>query len=1190
MNTTDTLANREDNLALLPQKYDDNDKVNYYRLPGRGSWVSRNTSFLGDMASYMTRGTAHWHLSDVTALPDIWGQAVCFHAAFHSLKHVLHDTVIQEWRGLLAIIGLRFMRNLPLRFEPLDLTVLAASPYTHYGQRNPSKKANFGTAVLNSFPNFIDPEDQDRGKIDLIMYAAPDTPPKPLGFTFDHTLVIPGRDYRDVFNQADIPWGSWADAHKGHPLRNPCAKLNEWERDAMVQWLDQLIEAAKKESDPPRDGRLIDELILFRNDLLNKDTTKQRSFTWIDTAQEGDPAEGVRAKLFTVPCDLSTTPRLEANHWELPQRPGSTPNIQPKTLTLNLRQALKSTPLQGAFVFDPVWRNIWPDLPIPIVNKTLRDLPPDEAKRKIEIQQWKAFAAKEGWLMLTPDDLFTDNLARLKKSIGEQPQLPDGLHPPGMERYLLPLKPLVSALLETEELRRGVRLFYDLGRGRPVAVLSLELDNRETLVMEKYYDSRPDRVINITPPDFLSQWPAFVSPEWRHYYLDATGSQDTLKMERAIAPGRLPDLLANAEKDSVVGQLRQWSENDSAHLLVDAQMGKSQWHTCLLADRPIEAVTFAQYDGLCLVQRYSEEVPVNNESFQIAVDFGSSATRILLQHAGPIPSGPLDAPLFTVFGSIVTISLQSGFDCQPGETALLLSLLATRPEKYANPPNTEISRGAQFIPLPPTYTEMRADMLKILTTGQFEPGAAAARYEFGFKYANRRRKNTDIVDPPIETIRKMLAESCLFAAAGAVGRGAKINNIAWAFAYPATYLTHTQRKFIDSCRYAIARINGSPLTGRGNGTPPPARYVVEPLAAYYYYRKLPIANVNGIVAVIDIGGHSSDICISCRENPVWAGSLALAGQHVLTDYFIYNDYGLDGLENSSNTTNLYQSLKDKLRREIDGGSIEALLGTRAYVETVLAQNQSNLATQCGNSNAKEEIDNLARLFLCGITAYLSMILSYCQRTGRFGAEKDLHLFICGRGSLLFNNFLEKEYIGTVCNRFLTGSITSVSTIHTHFVESQNAKQEAAGGLLYVLRQSAWDEEAAQRLVDDSPMPLGEDIALAGNPAYTPGDYIPSSKFENPAQLDLVSLDNFQRFLDEAGRQGVKNLKTKPQEIAALMQKAKSLFQAECRNAAEACKTRRDAEGAKATSAPPVIQAQPPFILALRACIEMLIKS
>lgn len=1177
-------------IALLPG-YGDNSPRN---LPRAGTWIEfAGFNQLNALATGMTSGKQVIRLADVTALPDAWGQAVCFHAAFFNKEHVLHGTAIAEWRGLLALIALSQFREIELGVNSVDLNALADNPRGADKDRLRNGSANFGAAVRDSFPNFIDVEEKDRLQIDVLLCGK-----VPVGFTFDLTLVVPGRAYPGAFERKAIPWGTWEKDSKGCPLRDPspATELEEvWQRDALRQWLERLRDCARARTDA---SGLVDELTLFIED-LSTPGGKQQEFQWMEMGQ--GPAQPARRDLIrmvlTVPANaMYSTQRFDSatsstvsnasqtvtpsvSDRMLPYMP--TAKLPPLTLEVGFRTSLQGSALKGAIIIDPDLVTEWGEIAIHPIGKSLGMLYGSASKiKELLTTVWKKELQQQGWMLLTPADLFTEKLSSLNK--------PTKFHQAGWEDewtndYLLPFTPLVLALYEPNALRKAFRMFRDRD-GSIVVELDILLkgapvESNKTLTLAKRYRE----TAQIKPPVRLTQWPCYVSSIWRHYYLDARGGKDQAPVARVIASDRLADMLQGLSDPDAVACAFAWGETDSAPLEVSTRQPSGLWRTCHLADRPVEAVTLEGADGLCLAQPIDSKPiqPVDGE-FKIAVDFGSSGTRILAMGGGrAIPLGPLESKLSFIFSTAASDDILEDIVSQEG-TSLLISSLATRPDTPLGTASNA-PRVLSFVPHPPAQVAAARESLNYASGVQRPEGFYDAR--FGLKYGCKI-DNVAPDDSQWGDIKSLLREYALFATAGVIGLGAKPENLRWAFAYPATFLASEKEKFEDLCKAATI------LPGRPSTTKAPSKddlaaatrntlMVVEPLAAYMHFRDHPRTRNEGIMITVDIGGHSTDICISCRNKLVWAGSLAIAGQHVFTDNLAFNPEALRSFIDSDNV-DVFKRESAKLRPGALDNRDGPLMALRGYVEAALSDSKSEM-NQKGTKDHKGEA--AIRLFLFGLMEYIRLILERCHQNGKVEEGLPVALYFAGGGARLFFDWIGEK----VCQRIFENTLESLpwsGQAASIFYDKSHAKMEVADGLLAALDvelRHTFEWEELERILDHSPLPLGEKVQIGKGDVLAYLDVIPTRYLNDTGSIRLDSIERFEEFLEQAKLKGVIVGKLNKKE---LLDRTCNAFEKEKRRGEKARMTRMQKELDDTT----LIQLQPPFILALRTCIEMMVRS
>ena len=380
------------------------------------------------LSSAMTKGRQMLSLASVTAMPYVWGQAVCFHAAFHTPSHPLHDAAVSEWRGLLAVLALRALRDIPFDISVVNLAAMAQNPFAE-STGIPARTANFGRVVRDSFPTFFDPrKGMSDGAEHIDVFKFGDIP---FGFTFASTLVVPGRDYCGAFDPVSVPWGTWGHAEDlGYPLRDPLSddvRLADSEYVALQQFLTALRDQVQR-MEGETVTRLLAELDAFREDVAPRLGDRRRVFDLMYMGPHHDhqpKSETFRWVLFRVPIEQhgdspvtgvgdggkTRAESRQGGGYGLPFYDGEVDPTVPQDLRIDIRRDLRVGAVKGAVFVDPSMRAAWSDVRLPLGDRRVGDLTDrnPQAVRK-QIDEWRDDFAKEGWLLVTPDDLFTDQL------------------------------------------------------------------------------------------------------------------------------------------------------------------------------------------------------------------------------------------------------------------------------------------------------------------------------------------------------------------------------------------------------------------------------------------------------------------------------------------------------------------------------------------------------------------------------------------------------------------------------------------------------------------------------------------------------------------------------------------------------------------------------------------------------------
>lgn len=193
----------------------------------------------------------------IYSIPDPWARALLFDRALYHPEHSLHRLTTGEWRGVLAILGLKERRNFSnLSVRPVTLG------------RGPVEPGGFSAVLGTMLPrseNLVTPDTSWEQFHILRWQQVPGSsvPPRAFAFTSPMTLVCAGADYAGRLPSGTIPW------FNGSYLTDPVLALSQRERTALSEWVWLLThhEALQTSRFSGRRGDLIKALEQFAEDL-----------------------------------------------------------------------------------------------------------------------------------------------------------------------------------------------------------------------------------------------------------------------------------------------------------------------------------------------------------------------------------------------------------------------------------------------------------------------------------------------------------------------------------------------------------------------------------------------------------------------------------------------------------------------------------------------------------------------------------------------------------------------------------------------------------------------------------------------------------------------------------------------------------------------------------------------------------
>jgi hypothetical protein len=197
----------------------------------------------------------------IHSIPDPWARAILFDRALYDPAHTLHDMVVGEWRGMLALLGLRERRS---------FNGLSAAEVNLY---NPPG-GTFSAVVSQLRPGDNDLISAETGWDKLYVFRWQRQPfaqtrPRAFAFSSPTTLVCTGADYESIISTDEVPWfNRGPNDNERRMLRDPIRHLGNRERKGLAEWLlivaEQLVTIG---SSSPRKNWVLRTLKAFATDL-----------------------------------------------------------------------------------------------------------------------------------------------------------------------------------------------------------------------------------------------------------------------------------------------------------------------------------------------------------------------------------------------------------------------------------------------------------------------------------------------------------------------------------------------------------------------------------------------------------------------------------------------------------------------------------------------------------------------------------------------------------------------------------------------------------------------------------------------------------------------------------------------------------------------------------------------------------
>ncbi len=200
---------------LLPPLKKDGDGLAV--LPRTGTWEQVFDVALKNIADNLQVTKIDGKFIDIDSIPSMWARPLLFEIALYDKAHPMHECVVGEWRGLLAMLALKEQRK--FRLETKLITI---------PDGNDGKPPEFLQALNRLLPQrTLDDAGTTWDKLYLILFKD-----NPIGITSPTTLVCTSIDYIKHITVNDVHW------YDPPFLCDPIPHLNDGEKTSVAGWLN----------------------------------------------------------------------------------------------------------------------------------------------------------------------------------------------------------------------------------------------------------------------------------------------------------------------------------------------------------------------------------------------------------------------------------------------------------------------------------------------------------------------------------------------------------------------------------------------------------------------------------------------------------------------------------------------------------------------------------------------------------------------------------------------------------------------------------------------------------------------------------------------------------------------------------------------------------------------------------------
>ncbi|WP_198374020.1 hypothetical protein [Neoroseomonas rubea] len=927
------------------------------------------------------------HGADIVSVPDVWAAITVFHDALVNERHPLHVRAVGEWRGLLVTVALAAAYVPNLTSEVFRLSELPPGPWADIVRR------------LRPLASLL-----ENREIDEVAILREEK--KVIAIAQPLTLLAPSRSLADHVQLPSIPW--LRDGRFQDPLK--IGGIGVEDRWALVRYLDRMTQELRTHAHVHDIAILIGLLQSFANEA--RPSGSEPTFSPVHS-----------------PLQLPNLPIFSAMN--SPERVALAGRAVADTL-LQIRPEI-GTSLKGVILVDqdldrlmgvPAGNiRIWETITLGMLkaNPGLIDTIRSEAQGK-------------GYLILTPDELFLPTLYRV---VGIGSERGFDQHPPGAREHILPLSPIVLALMSGADLATSCRLIP--GGDGPTLHLTLTLEKSRTRInLSRLYRDEA----SFEPPELMSVWPNFKAEWWKLHFGFTSATIDVQYTPVAVVSGdAIARRLDANDGFSAVAGARAVRDGDLRGI------GDVTW---LRDDRQIAQgihqlsaapeATVIEYRhkndrkvaGLVMMPMAEQVSSSGAGQAIIGIDFGTTNTSVYLQRSGGNPE-----PLLIKARHVVTYS-----DTEEGRDLIDREFL----------PATDV-------PIP-FQTILRTRSIASRSGGEqvFRDAFVyfAQRREHAIKEINHRAglhfnlKWSRLQDGR-KHIQLFLTEVVILALAEATARGIHPDQVSFRYSYPEAFRPWQLTGFEQAARNA-SRIAVEITTGATSRSDPSVEFRTESVStALYFIHRRHAAAVEGLISM-DIGGGTTDIAILQQtaggaEPLTWRGSFELAGRAMLIDHLRRHPGILGKLADQVPALkSLVESLTEVATTDDDKATIatELVVNSKPFSDAV----QNYLPVLAGTPEAE-------RLRAVALTAFAGL-LDYTGRVVRSLVDKGtllprpnttVTIAVGGRASILFRHLLTSGDDKVKLLRFFSEA-TGDAMPRADIIFSNDPKEEVAYGLVH----------------------------------------------------------------------------------------------------------------------------------------------
>lgn len=937
-------------IPLLPSL----NAINKIAITKSGEWVSESQNTLANLVDDLK--VAANAQSDINSIPDLWARPAMYEMVLFDDKHHLHNRFLQEWRGIMAMMALRQLRNL----SELKLTSVTVPFFNKLTGREPEFLKVIAKLIPEDYIKYAQDKTLDgekAAKLQVLIFGG-----KPLAVLWPSILLCPAVGLAGSFNQKRVSW--WGASGIGDPI----VFLSDSEKELLHGWLHNIINQLPVDKTRNKLNQLIGLLSEFRDALQVKSSV---------TSISSGVGLGITGfcELIDHPVAVSVDNSfLEKSNVRLINRK----HITDKSLLVLSRDLYKQWNVSASDIIVGGYVTLDAVLPqatnVYLNPKMLNDINLDTYKAEVRMAE----------------DFFTDKIGVVYTGIKAFPRaLNNEVYAYGngtKVNIILPLKRELLDYLDGEYLASHVRMVIN---GNDIAVeLQLPLSGMQNqeqfLVVKKVYKAAHKEIVFYDGMPNVQVWPNFIVDDpqkWHVYYsyYDCSALQ-SFYVQPAWSDFECRELQKTSKSEIVKGG--SFPEAYVCYALSAKASGESKEDLGLILLSKPEVIYTA----------------ATNKSCKIGVDFGTTNTVAYASFDGQDPtilrfedrlySVTVDTEEGLGTGNRDTLRRDFLTPCQqPNQDSYFIrSMFHSYRGKFTGRIDQPFFLGnIYYLDASDNIIQDKKDDNSLLND----------------IYADNMKWDQT---SGVQVMQGFLMQFCLQCLAEAVAAGA--SSVDWLYSYPSAFSKEQIRKYKGIWSSQV--FNELRTVSSLMLNPPEAK--TEGVSMAEFFSDNMNAAINRGIVCLDIGGGSTDIAVWQGNNDQkrMQASLKFAGRNILNEYlWKKKKMGHPVLVELKNNVPEFNDLIDGLYQIKNQHEFDLQL------EAFLKYYEKDIFNSLISKSIMPQLSLMVRdisFALAGIFFYCGILVGHLRRTGNYTEKEKLpNCYVGGNGSKLLDWVSDGHY-------------------------------------------------------------------------------------------------------------------------------------------------------------------------------------